>query len=573
MCWTRTVQDCSCGGSLERAVEPEGGCLIDRLPSMTQDHRDPSQGSSRRSAHHAADQLSDDQLAEALRDELRSIGNWILAVLNAQPGWDRMEVDLKPQGGRTWLRVTEHRGSRSLPGTVGPLKPDSPILRHVNRLQALSYRPGRGTWLSTLITVTADDWPSPTHSFAALHNFDERPPTLGEEGTYGLTEGLEHLETFPRTGSRVPAWLTDLADAAERNIQVLPPDAEDHGHTGGTVNLRLREAVTEFSASPSEEALIEVLRQCTAGDLLVDATGSDLTRTDSGDFSPESTIRLQSFAEPDGTRTLAAYTAEDDAAAMFHRSGQTGEPTLLRQPATAVLELVGADDQYDHLIIDPGGASCRIPRQQIEWLLSSPRNDVAKNGLVLGNVPQVLAGMMATSGVLLLGVRSLPEASGPQDVEPVWAKPEDGQPADTLLLFTSAAEVAALDPTLEIRSAPGADVLRFALTTGAERICLNARPPVATFSREDIREVLNSVGTGVSGSTGSETPAPDSLSGWESTEESGVLDGTFADPLTVDPGVVDPATTVLEVDGPDAIESDTTDSGTEGADPTGQPKG
>ncbi|MDO5617458.1 SseB family protein [Kocuria sp.] len=462
---------------------------------MTQDQEQPTRRSRDRSGHHAAAKLTDQQVAQALQEELRAVGDWVLGVLNAQPGWERMEVDLKPQGGRIWLRITEHRDGRVLPGTVGPIKPGSPVLRRINRLQSLSYRPGRGTWLSTVVSVMADGWPTPQYSFATAHNFDERPPTLGEEGSYSLEDGLEHLESFPRTQARVPGWLAQLAAESGQSIQVLAPEAEAESTPEGTVNPRLREAVAGFAAAPSDTALIEVMRQATAGDLLVDATGSTLIRTDSGELSPESQIQLQSFAEPDGTRTLAAYTAAVDARAMFERSGQEGEPVLLRQPAAAVLDLVGADDQYDHLILDAGGASCRIPRRQIEWLLSSPRNDVAKNGLLVDNIPQVLSGLVAANGVLLLGVRPVEGAQGADDVEPVWAKPQEGQDADTLLLFTSAAEVAALDPTLEIRSAAGRDVLRYALGTGAEQVCINARPPVATFSMEDIRSVLDSIAT------------------------------------------------------------------------------
>lgn len=521
---------------------------------MTQPQQEPGKRSRNRAGGHAADLLSSEQVAEALQDELRSVGNWVLEVLNAQLGWDRMDVDLKPQGGRVWLRITEHRGEHTLPGTVGPIKPGSPILRRISRLQSLAYRPGRGTWLSTVVTVTAEGWPRPTYSFAAQHNFDERPPTLGEEGPYGIEEGIEHLEAFPRTEARVPTWLSAMAGDSDQVIPVLPPGTEQEADPDGTVNPRLREAVAEFAAAPSEEGLIEVLRQCTAGDLLVDATGSDLVRGPNQEITGDSVIRLQSFAEADGTRSLAAYTAQREARNMFDRSGQEGDPVFLRQRATAILELVGADRQYDHLIIDAGAASCRIPREQIDWLLSSPRNDVAKNGLAIGSVPQVLSGMVGPNSVLLLGVRPVtgngdraadgsanePEGAAPaaattSDVEPVWAKPEEGQVADTLLLFTSAAEVAALDPGLAIRSAPARDVLRYALGTGARQVCLNARPPVASFSSEDIRDVLESVERSSAQNVEDGVPLPPMAGGLDVDTDPGMLS---SDPglLDADPG-------------------------------------
>lgn len=473
---------------------------------MTQDQDQPTRRSRIRSrpraqarsgaapGSHAAERFTDEQVMQSLRNELDSVGNWILGVLNAPPGWDRMEVDLKPQGGRVWLRVTEYRRGREVPGTVGPITRGSPVLRRIKRLQSLLYRPGRGTWLSTVLTITAEGWPTPQYSFSTQHNFDERPPTLGDEGLYRLEDGLEHLESFPRTQTRVPGWLAQLAQEAGHTIEVLAPEAEQEAAPeGGAVNLRLREALADFVAAPSDASLIEVMRQCTAGELLVDATGSTVVPTEDGTIDSASNIQLQSFVEPDGTRSLAAYTAEADARTMFERSGNVGEQQLVRQKATAVLELVGLENDYDHLILDPGGISCRIPRRQIEWLLSSPRNDVAKNGLLSGNIPQVLSGLVGSKSVLLLGVRPTEDEQDPHGVTPVWTKPEDGQEADTLLLFTSAAEVAALDPTLEIRSASGRDVLRYALTTGASQVCINARPPVVHFSIEDISSLLDSV--------------------------------------------------------------------------------
>ena len=65
--------------------------------------------------------------------------------------------------------------------------------------------------------------------------------------------------------------------------------------------------------------------------------------------------------------------------------------------------------------------------------------------------------------------------------------------ADTLYVFTSVVEVAALDRSLEARAASGRDVLRMALDSGARRIRLNARAPMAVFEMDEIFRLLASL--------------------------------------------------------------------------------
>ena len=144
------------------------------------------------------------------------------------------------------------------------------------------------------------------------------------------------------------------------------------------------------------------------------------------------------------------------------------------------------DPQHDHLVIDPARQGCRIGRPQIEWALRAPRNDAVKAAMLENNMPQLLAGLLAPDAVLLLGVRAQEGRAAP-----VYARPgEEGAAPDTLLLFTSAPEVAVLDTALEVRSAPARQALRFALDTGAAKVCINARPPVATLTAAQLRELL-----------------------------------------------------------------------------------
>ena len=54
----------------------------------------------------------------ARQELLNTIGSWVLSVLRTEPGWDRMVVDLKVQGGRVHLRVREQRGDEVVPAAL-----------------------------------------------------------------------------------------------------------------------------------------------------------------------------------------------------------------------------------------------------------------------------------------------------------------------------------------------------------------------------------------------------------------------------------------------------------------------
>lgn len=419
---------------------------------------------------------------------LNTIGSWVLSVLRTEPGWDRMVVDLKFQGGRVHLRVREQRGQEVVPGTAGPIKEDSAVLPAVEQLREVSYVPGRGTWFTATVAILAEGWPAPTHRIGGTYDFDGEPRQWGTEGSCTAQDVLEHLERFPRTRARIPAWARELAERAGVELPALEPDAERAADRQGVVHPLVRAAIDRFVDAPDNKAMIGVLRQCMAGSLLLDVTASTLVEGPGGEaVGPDSSLRVQTLGEADGTRSLAAYTSAAEAQAMFDRHHPDGgQPVLLRQPAVQVLQMLVDDPQYDHVVIDPARKGCRISRPQIEWAMRAPRNEAVKAAMLENNMSQLLAALLARDAVLLLGARV-------QDgrAAPVYAKPqEDGARPDTLLLFTSAAEIAALDPSLEVRSTPARQALRFALDTGARKVCLNAHPPVATLTADQLRDLL-----------------------------------------------------------------------------------
>lgn len=419
---------------------------------------------------------------------LTRIGTWVLSVLRTEPGWDRMVVDLKFQGGRVHLRVREQRGDQVVPGTAGPIKEDSAVIPVVEQLRESCYRPGRGTWFTATVVVVAEGWPEPSHRTVGTYDFDGEPRQWGTEGPYTAQDLLAHLERYPRSGSRIPAWGRELAERDGVELPQADPGDEQPGDREGVVHPAVRTAIDRFVGAPDNTGMIEVIRQCMAGSLLLDVTASTLVPGPNGEaVGPESQLRVQTLGESDGTRSLAAYTSAAEAQDMFDRHHpEGGRPVLLRESAVKVLQMIADDPQYDHLVIDPARKGCRIGRPQVEWAMRAPRNDAVKAALISNNMSQVLAGLLAPDAVLLLGARV-------QDgrAVPVYAKPrEEGARPDTLMLFTSAAEIAVLDTGLEVRSAPARQALRFALDAGAEKICLNAHAPVATITAEQVRGLL-----------------------------------------------------------------------------------
>lgn len=425
------------------------------------------------------------------RELVAQVGEWVMSVLRTDPGWDSMLVEFKPQGGRVHLRVIENREGAVIPGAAGPIKEQSPVLELLSELQRSCWVAGRGSWLTMSLMIAAQGWPEPTLRTNATYEFEQMPATYAQEGSYTAQDVLAQLTQFPRTQEHVPLWAVELADAAGLSLPFADP-AEDESH--GDVHPRLRAAAQAHAEAPGDRSLAGVLREALAGTVLLDVSGSDMVPGEDGQpIGPDSHIRVQTVNQPDGSRALAVYTSADQAREMFTRSNRNEElqePVLLRQRASAMVQMVVQDGQYDEIVVDPASAhATRISRQQVEWVGSSPHNEPLKQALVSGNMANVLGALFNPDAHLMLGTRDHGE-----DAVPVMVQPEqEGAAPDTLLVFTSAAEVAALDPALTVRSAPARQILQFAVDCGAAAVCLNAMAPVATLPTEQLKEMLELV--------------------------------------------------------------------------------
>lgn len=434
-----------------------------------------------------------DTPARSEQELVGEITRWILSVLRTEPGWESVMVDFKPQGDRVYLRVVEHRNGEIIPGAAGPIKQDSSVLSSLEQLQRRCYLKGRGSWFSVTVAIAARNWPEPEYRPAARYNFQDVPSQFAHEGHYTAEHVGEHLSAFPRVRQYVPEWALGMAEEAGVALQFLEPD-QDESARAQDLHPRLRAAAQQYVAAPGDRAMANVLREAMSGMVLLDVTGSHVVPgPDGAPVGPESEIRVQTLTQGDGARALALYTHADQARAVFranHGDGDQGEPLLFQQRALDVLSMVATDPQYDELVIDPAGEhSMRVPREQIEWVVRAPRNQAVKDALLENNMSGVLAAMLNGQAQLLLGTREVDGQSLPVMVQP--EDPEAGP--DTIMVFTSAAEIAALEPELRVRAAPSREVLSFALDSGAAAVCVNALAPTATVPAQQLRELLRMV--------------------------------------------------------------------------------
>ena len=150
-----------------------------------------------------------------------------------------------------------------------------------------------------------------------------------------------------------------------------------------------------------------------------------------------------------------------------------------------------ANEALDLIVVDPGtDHECYIERAQVQWIVTSPRNDGAKMALTQDNMQMLLGSLVSPASVLLVGV----DPNDPSGSSFVFDPDENGNPQN-LLVFTSPIEIAALDPHIEVRSANALEILRYALEIGAPGVKVNAINPSTVLSAQQIRELLEIVGS------------------------------------------------------------------------------
>lgn len=413
-----------------------------------------------------------------LQDSLNVVGSWMLATCT-ETGWNELVLEAKPAGDSFFVRLTRSFDERDVTDEAHLLQPDEFLSNELERLQHASYDEAEGSWFSATVVVSAKDWPEPVYRVGAAYNRTDEPRNWNGEGGFSNRDVREHFEKFPRT-TALPAW-ADLKLNKDKSVPVAEIEGED------VANPYLVEALQEFGGERTERTLVNVVRQLIAGDVFLDATDSEFVPDGENPFGPEtrvvySVIRLENY------RALCVFSTSETALASHREKGRAGTPVITRESAMkAFLDVLSRED-LDMLVIDPGTPQmCVIEGPQIEWVLQVPSNPGAKMALMNQNMQSLLAALVSPSAFLLTGI-----PAGSFDRQPLMIDGDDGE-GRTLLTFTSAAEVSALDPTIEVASGQSLDVLQLAVDAGVDSVRINGLKPYATLPIAQVKDLLDLV--------------------------------------------------------------------------------
>lgn len=415
-----------------------------------------------------------------VQEALNAIGSWMLGAVSVEPGWSELVLDIKPLSETVFVRITESREDQDYVGSVGPVKSDSPVLSAIEKLQHASYLEGEGTWFTASVVITASNWPNPQYHIGASYDRAHEPADWNGEGRLSGRDIRSHFETFPRDEQHIPEWAA-MRLAGRRGAGFADPTAGEL--PTGPVNLYLNEALTGFAASRSEQALANVVRAAQGGSLVMDISQS------STDEAGNPLVNYQVLRLTNGLRALTAYSSVQRAKDYSAAALQLDHPQLVVEHAMKVFLQVAHDPSIDVLVLNPGSEQeCFIEKAQIQWAVGSPHNMPAQRALIEENMHELLLALTAPAAMLMLGVRA-DDGTG----RPVMLKNDDGSEEQISLVFTSAAEVAALDPTLQVRSAPALDVLKMLTASDSTAVRINALAPHATLPMAQVRQLLSVV--------------------------------------------------------------------------------
>lgn len=248
-------------------------------------------------------------------------------------------------------------------------------------------------------------------------------------------------------------------------------------------NGRVRRAVAAFAADRSQETMIDMLRACLTGELLLDVTGSELDISD-GRLHTGSKLRINQRVGPDGQRALLAFTSNAEIA-RIHPEGTQYQS--IAQPAAAVLELAQRQGAA-WLYIDPAEKTAALSAADIDFALRHPRNDrlsaaIAAADAGTGSRAEVITALVAEGPLLLAGQPAEGQGS---DAPPQLrvTRRDDGSTA--LVAYTSAPELTARDLRDGIVTTTTTHVLEQLQQGPFAAIVINPAGPWIELRREEL---------------------------------------------------------------------------------------
>lgn len=258
----------------------------------------------------------------------------------------------------------------------------------------------------------------------------------------------------------------DEVVAAARQGRVWRPDER-----GLVDNVVVRDAVAGFAAEPGPASMMEVLRQCMGGELLLDVSGSDPERP-----------AVRAFEGVGGEPSMAAFTNQDQLS-LFQEGQGGGAVQSLAVPGSTALALMLNDPSSRWLYVDPAGPTCALARADVEFAVQGTPKAGLKDVLTHSPSQQEIFTALTGGTTLFLGERERQGKKGPTIVQ-------DDDGGSLLAVFTSAAEVAAHDPMLVPRQFSAGWMAEFTFRQRLGGLMINPAGPSAVVPSFQIWHIL-----------------------------------------------------------------------------------
>lgn len=333
----------------------------------------------------------------------------------------------------------------------------------------LHFVDGKGLWAVTVggaarVEAVVRQVPSPDGRTSVPEVVYAADRTLGE---FASGDGAVYV-----VYRSAPGPLHDVMEQAKSGMIWRTPPA------GGEVdNGAVADAVRRFAGHPEQRTMIDVLRACLAGDLLLDVTGSD----------PGSPV-LRGFLGANDVPALGVFTHQGELARFVEgQPDATGRPQSLALPGVLALQAALEDRSLGWVYVNPAGPTCALARPDIEFALQGPPNHALREAVVRHGSQQELFTAMLGEVKVFLG-----EVERDGRKQPITVQGEGvGTTGTQLAVFTSAAEVAAFDPAASVRAFTPEWAMQFVFAQRLGGMVIDPVGPSASIGSFQIWHILD----------------------------------------------------------------------------------